>query len=232
MGSDNLFNKHRNERIKRKENNKNIKSNKWLIVCEGKKTETNYFNEVIKKVNKLVLNENKLKVKIIGKGLGTLSLLDTVSDIISNEVIPYGNIFVVFDKDDFDEEDFDKTIRICEKKGYIPLWSNQAIEFWFLLHFYYIDTKMDRKLYASKLSEYLSNAGYEYKYQKNDEKLFMILNRYGSLDKAIKNARKIHNNHGNELPSKCESCTTVYKFFDEIDKRLEELDIILDYNKL
>ena len=91
---------------------------------------------------------------------------------------------------------------------------------------------MDRKLYASKLSEYLSNAGYEYKYQKNDEKLFMILNRYGSLDKAIKNARKIHNNHGNELPSKCESCTTVYKFFDEIDKRLEELDIILDYNKL
>ncbi len=96
---------------------------------------------MIKKVNKLVLNENKLKVKIIGKGLGTLSLLDTVSDIISNEVIPYGNIFVVFDKDDFD-----KTIRICEKKGYFPLWSNQAIEFWFLLHFYYIDTKMDRKL--------------------------------------------------------------------------------------
>ena len=86
IGSDNLFNKHRKERIKRKENNKNIKSNKWLIVCEGKKTEPNYFNEVVREINKLLSKEDKLKVKIIGKGVGTLSLLDTVSDVVSNEV--------------------------------------------------------------------------------------------------------------------------------------------------
>ena len=40
-------------------------------------------------------------------------------------------IFVVFDKDSFSDDDFDDTIKMCEDNGYIPLWSNQAIEYWF-----------------------------------------------------------------------------------------------------
>ena len=227
MGSDDLFNKRREERKIRQINVLKQKSSNWLIVCEGTKTEPNYFKEVINRINKLLDKENQFRVKIVGKGVGTRALLDTTIDIVSNELIPYGNVFVVFDKDDFTKEDFDKTIKICERKGYIPLWSNQAIEFWFLLHFYYIDTKMDRKLYATKINEYLNNKGFKYKYQKNDSNFFNILNKYGSLDMAIKNAYKIFKIHQNELPSDSESCTTVYRFFEEIIKRLNEIDIKL-----
>ena len=52
---------------------------------------------------------------------------------------------------------------------------------------------------------------------------------YYVLAKARKNAEKISQEHQldkpslSELPSKCESCTTVYKFFDEVDERLKEL---------
>ena len=71
MGSDNLFSKRREERKKRKENIQKQKSNKLLIICEGTKTEPNYFQEVIKDINKNLTDEFKLNVKIIGKGKNT-----------------------------------------------------------------------------------------------------------------------------------------------------------------
>lgn len=69
-------------------------------------------------------------------------------------------------------------------KGYIPLWSNQAIEYWFLLHFNHIDSHMDRTLYQSKLNEYFKKAKLEYKYKKNDKTIYSKLIKYGSLEEA------------------------------------------------
>ena len=45
MGSDDLFKKRREERNRRKENIRKQKSSNWLIVCEGKETEPNYFEK-------------------------------------------------------------------------------------------------------------------------------------------------------------------------------------------
>ena len=112
---------------------------------------------------------------------------------------------------------------MCENNGYIPLWSNQAIEYWFLLHFNYIDGKMDRKLYVEKLNNFFNNAGLKYKYRKNDKEIFLKLCEYGSLAKARDNASKIHLVHYGRLPSDAESCSVVYKFFDLVDERLNEL---------
>lgn len=229
MGSDNLFSKRREIRKKRKENIQKQKSNKWLIICEGTKTEPNYFQEVIKDINKNLTDEYKLNVKIIGKGKNTISLVKSVDELLNyideskTSTIPYGKIFVVFDKDDFKSDFFNKAILTCEKNGYIPLWSNQAIEFWFLLHFNYIEGKMNRDVYFDKINEYFNKAGLKYKYKKNDEKLYSKLIKYGSLEQARKNALRIHQKHSKDTPSLSESCTTVYKFFDEIDERLQEL---------
>ena len=229
MGTDNLFYKHNKERIKRKENIKQQKSNTWLVVCEGTKTEPNYFKRAVEIINKQLDDDYKLKVEFVGLGKNTVSLVKSVDNIERTidkyklKTIPYGKIFVVFDKDDFDADLFNNAIKMCEENGYIPLWSNQAIEFWFLLHFNYIDSKIDRNLYKEKLEEYFKNNGYRYKYKKNDNKIYDKLIKYGSLDNAIKNARKIYNNHINDLPSDAESCTTVYNFFDEVNDRLNEL---------
>ena len=74
------------------------------------------------------------------------------------------------------------------------------------------------------LNEYFNAAGLKYRYKKNDEKIYYILSKYGSLEKARKNAYRIHLNHSKDKPSDSESCTTVYRFFDEVDKRLKELE--------
>lgn len=231
MGSDNLFAKRRLERQQRKEAVIKQKSSKWLIICEGVQTEVNYFQEVINDFNKNIEDKYKLDVKIVGKGMNTVSLVSSVDDLLNQideyrnlSTIPYGKIFVVFDKDSFDKNLFDRAIDMCNKNGYIPLWSNQALEFWFLLYFNYIDSKIDRNLYAEKLEEYFSKCGLKYKYKKNDKTIYSKLKEYGNLEKAKKNAKRIHSNHSNDLPSDSESCTTVYKFFEEIDERLKELE--------
>ena len=173
MGSDIFFNKRRVERQKRKENVIKQRSSHWLVVCEGAKTEPNYFKGAVTAINQGIEDKYKLKVTVVGKGMNTLSLVNSVEDFLNNidaykiSTVPYGKIFVVFDKDSFSPSAFDNAIIMCEKKGYIPLWSNQAIEYWFLLHFNYIEIGMDRALYEEKINEYFKTAGLKYKYRKN-----------------------------------------------------------------
>lgn len=180
----------------KKENIAKQKSSNWLIVCEGTKTEPNYFIEAINEINKNIEDEYKLKVKVIGTGRNTISLVKSVEDLqveidkYNNRLIPYSKIFVVFDKDSFSDKSFDEAIKMCIQNGYIPLWSNQAIEFWFLLHFNHIDGKMDRKNYAIKINEYFKKKGLKYTYHKNDSKIYSKLCKHGSLDKAKANAKK------------------------------------------
>ena len=230
MGTDNLYIRRTAERRKRQENIIKQKSSNWLIVCEGTRTEPNYFKKAIEEINKKIADEYKLKVKIVGKAMSTTSLvkaayLQVKIDKYATTIVPYGKIFVVFDKDSFDAKNFDEAIKMCIDNGYIPLWSNQAIEFWFLLHFHYICSKMSRTEYAKKLNEYFKKKGLKnYKYKKNADKIYNLLCKYGSLEDARKNAEKISDGHQNDKPSLSESCTQVYKFFDEIDERLKELE--------
>lgn len=209
MGNDDLFKKRQEVRKSRIENTKKLKSSNWLIVCEGLQTEVNYFKEAVNSINSKIEDKYRLKVKVIGKGMSTISLVNSVDHLINYidkykyNVVPYGKIFVVFDKDDFSNEAFNNAIAICEKNGYIPLWSNQSIEYWFLLHFYYIDSKMNRLEYENKINNYFKNCGLNYHYKKN--------------------AKHIYSIHANDTPADSESCTTVYKFFEYIDERLNEL---------
>jgi len=145
MGSNDIFNRRRQERQARKEDIKKQKPDRWLIVCEGTKTEPNYFDGAVKAFNQEFEEKHRLKVDIIGKGMNTVSLVKSVEELqdkiddYRQKELPYGKIFVVFDKDSFAPALFNEAIDMCCRSGYIPLWSNQAIEYWFLLHFHYID---------------------------------------------------------------------------------------------
>ena len=70
------------------------------------------------------------------------NLFDFTSKEVSKVNIPYGKVFVVFDKDDFTPNAFNKAIEKCENNGYIALWSNECIELWFLLHFNYLSSNI------------------------------------------------------------------------------------------
>lgn len=230
MGSDNFYKRRKETRRVREENILKLRSSNSFIISEGVKTEPNYFKEAVDEINKSIDDKYKLKVKIVGMGKNTVSLVKSVDDILNDinfyktSVIPYDKIFVVFDKDSFDSKLFNEAILMCERKGYIPLWSNQAIEFWFLLHFNLIETRMNRDMYIIKLNEYFKKSGLlNYKYIKNDKSIYSKLCNYGSLENAIKYAKNIYLKHLNEKPSDAESCTLVYKFFEEVNKRIDEI---------
>lgn len=93
-----------------------------------------------------------------------------------------------------------------------------------MLHFNYIDVRMDRSAYENKINEFFKTAGLKYKYKKNDEEIYSKLSKYGSLEQAKANALHIHMVHDKDTPANSESCTTVYKFFEAIDERLKELE--------
>lgn len=235
MGNDKLFNKKREARKARETQIIDQKPNTWLIICEGEKTEPLYFENILFKINKSLPDDYKIKCDIKGTGYNTESLVNFAERIqgvydkcTRKDSIIYGKVFVVFDKDDFSQASFLSAIRLCEKHGHIPLWSNQAFELWFLLHFYYTVGKMNRKDYKKNLEKYIfSKTGEKFTYLKSDKNSINKIIEVSSLKVARRNARKIHEEFIKSKIKECnsESCTTVYKFFDEIDKRAEDFNL-------
>lgn len=66
----------------------------------------------------------------------------------------YGHVWVIFDKDNFSDDQFNSAIEQACRKGYYIGWSNEAIELWFLLHFEYLNAGITREQYCEKLTKY------------------------------------------------------------------------------
>ena len=95
----------------------------------GVNTEPDYFN---------AFRLTSATVKAIGQGMGTLALVQKAINIKEQERQrgrTYNQNWVVFDKDDFSENDFNSAILSARQNGFEVAYSNQAFEFWFLLHF-------------------------------------------------------------------------------------------------
>lgn len=155
MGSEDLFKRRREERKKRQHEFKTPKTNSFLIVTEGEKTETLYFKGIKKliqeKVGGMVDVFEVPVIDIHGKGSSTGKLIEITERIVKYAKIMYQNIWVVFDKDDF--EDFDQAIKDGAEKGYKIAWSNQSFEYWLYLHFNYSDSALYRDVWNDKLND-------------------------------------------------------------------------------
>ena len=80
----------------------------FLIVCEGEVTEPEYFNS---------FRLTSANVKAIGKGMNTISLVKeaiAIRDIEKRRSRNYDQCWVVFDKDDFSDSDFNAAIQMAQ----------------------------------------------------------------------------------------------------------------------
>lgn len=226
MGSDDLFKKRRKQRKQRKHEFKNPKANSFLIVTEGERTEPLYFKGLQKLIKeKIGGTVDVVEVPIIdvfGEGSSTGKLIEITERIVKEAKIIYQNVWVVFDKDDF--EDFDEAIKVGENKGYKIAWSNQSFEYWLYMHFYYSDAALHREEWNKKLDEIFS----EYSlgdglYKKNYEDIYNILDSFGGVNTAIKNARRRMADFDDkkDLPSKYDPGTKVHELVIELKKYLD-----------
>ena len=190
---------------------------RFLIVCEGEKTEPNYFKSLINDKYSEVRKE-----KIRGEGRSTCALvrrtLEIKNELEKTRQLRFDRVWVVFDKDDFN--DFNEAIKMAEDLNFKSAWTNEAFELWYYLHFQYLDTGVTRQDYIVKLeTEIRKHAGYEmYKYKKNDPEIYDILNLLGNEDFAKKSAvrlRKLFSNDNDYKEHK--PCTKVDLLVNELE---------------
>jgi len=149
-------------------------SGQWLIVCEGTKTEPNYFAGLLKYFYDLGGRDLSSSVEIKGLGLGTESLVKSAEsffELVETEFglmrFPHGNIAAVFDRDVFTKKSFNHAIKLADlqrKKHsginkYIAAWSNESFELWIYLHFHYTDSAMSRYKLNAKLTDIFRKGG-------------------------------------------------------------------------
>ena len=120
---------------------------KILIVCEGTKTEPNYF-EAFKRLNH---GTTVYDIEVKGLGANTTSVVDKAIDLKSKG--NYDRVWAVFDKDSFSDDKFNGAIIKAEKNGICCAWSNEAFELWYLYHFVNRTTGMHREEYKKAISE-------------------------------------------------------------------------------
>lgn len=129
-----------NPRLERRKNTRSLRK-RFLIVCEGERTEPNYFEafRVPKKV-----------YEVIGVGDNTIGLVKQAIDC--QQKGEYDQVWVVMDKDDFPVANFNNALSLASGKGVNVAYSNEAFELWYLLHFDYHNSAISRTTYKNRLS--------------------------------------------------------------------------------
>lgn len=184
-----------------------------LIVCEGENTEPSYFNQ---------FRLSSATVKSIGEGYNTISLVER-TEVLKNEN-QYDQVWCVFDKDDFDDNDFNTAIQKAETQDFKVAYSNQSFEYWLILHF---DDRqgggMHRNDYSDKINQLLApfNVSFDGNGNKKvTEELFELLEgvddktKRKRIDLAISRAKRNLKQFDPHTPAKSESSTTVFKLVE------------------
>ncbi len=210
---------------KRKEGIRNIQPQYYLIVCEGKKTEPNYFEGLKRLINERYNNRIDVRdnsntlvsIDVKGEGTNTIYLLERAKKYVEENPNHYSHVWLVYDKDDFPKDDFDNTefaadALSSESTQYHVAWSNQCIELWFLLHFIPMYSDVHREDYKEKLKEFIP-------YEKNLPNIFDIL--YPYVKQAIKRAEVLYGMYTEKIPSKMSPATRVHELVGDLLKYLE-----------
>lgn len=193
----------------------------FLIVCEGEKTEPNYFNAFEKE-----LPVGTVELRIEGTGRNTLGLIDFTIEQRNMSNRKYDRVWAVFDIDDFPDNKFNSAITKASANNIQCAWSNEAFELWYLLHFQFVNTRMSRDKYEKFLEREIKNKSgiKKYEYKKNDPGTFSLLKKYGNQMKATEWAKRLVRQFSDERFATHNPCTLVYKLIEELRNPSEVLN--------
>ena len=164
----------------------------FLIVCEGKKTEPNYFAKFEGKFGNIIF-----EIDCEGKGYNTLKVVEEAIRIRDKNPNKYNRVWTVFDKDSFSDNDFNSAIQKAKANHIGCAWSNEAFELWYILHFQYRNTAMSREEYKKEIVNEIHKRISGFVYAKNSIEMYDILQKYGNQEQAIKNAEKLSELYNN-----------------------------------
>ncbi len=190
---------HRRRGLQRRVNVRELRQ-RFLIVCEGEKTEPNYFNSF--RVPGVVID-------VRGIGQNTVRLVKRAIQLMKED--DYDQVWCVFDRDIFPVKNFNAALRLAEKHGIKVAYSNEAFELWYVLHFNYHQSAMARHLYVGMLKDLLGVS-----YEKN--RLDMYERLEDRQEKAIRNAEKLLDTYQPHRPAHDNPSTTVHLLVQELNR--------------
>lgn len=202
--------------LKKRKENVREKLVRFLVVCEGTKTEPHYFEALINNYISTVR-----EVTIEGEGRATVALvartLEIKTELERKNAMSFDRVWVVFDKDDF--EDFNEAIKKAHRLGFQCAWTNEAFELWYYLHFEYLDTGIDRTAYIRKLEEaFRKNMGdNNFVYKKGNPNIYNQLQQYGREDLAKRFAEQLRKLYTDTNYATHKPCTMVDKLVEELE---------------
>ncbi len=188
-----------------------------LIVCEGKNTEPSYFSQ---------FRLSSATIHAVGEGYNTTSLVNRAAHFAAQK--KYEQVWCVFDKDDFSTVDFNSAIVLARSNGFGVGYSNQAFEYWILLHF--IDHQgggMHRSDYDVRINQLLQPFGRIYDGKRSkiiSEDIFELLignDKQTGISRtqiAINRAKRNCSQLNRVSPAAEESSTTVFELVEELLK--------------
>jgi len=191
------------------------------IYCEGKNTEPDYFN---------FFRVKTAKIKSVGVGDNTLSLVGKAIECIKKESFDpkLDQKWCVFDKDDFDAQRFDNAVAKATSNGFGVAWSNQSFEYWFLLHFNdHQGGTLHRDILKEKINLNIPDVKARYNGDGSKHVTGQFFQELSATDPAtgvprqelvIKRAARLHATKREDPPSGSESCTTVYKLVEILNR--------------
>lgn len=197
---------------------------RFLIVCEGTKTEPHYFEALIKDHTSTVR-----EVTIEGEGRATVALVNRAQaikqELERKNAMAFDRVWLVFDKDNFN--DFNEAIKKAKKLSFQCAWTNEAFELWYYLHFEYLDTGIERNAYIEKLQKFFRKkmGDTHFEYEKGNPNIYGLLQQHGSEDLAIRYAKKLRTLYKGTDYASHKPCTMVDKLIEELkhpEKLLKE----------
>ena len=192
----------RNYRARRSDRQETIQ--RFLIVCEGEKTEPSYLGS---------FRGPALVLDIRGFGINPRKLVDKALEL--GEEGEYEQVWCVFDRDECDVGDFNSALDRARSQEINVAYSNQAFELWYMLHYDFHNTAIPRQDYRRKLSKSLGR-----EYRKNDPNMYDLLSSL--QETAIQNAERLLGQYSPPFPAADDPSTTVHKLVKELNRFLPE----------
>lgn len=184
----------------------------FLIVCEGERTEPQYFNYF-----KEILPRQLLKtIEITGEGDNTINIVKKAIELrnerLANIVLPnFDEVWAVYDKDDFPATRYNGAIQLAKNNSINSGHSNQSFELWYVLHFQYLQSNLHRSDYIKILTKKLG-----FKYEKKDSKVVKYLFEKCDVKQAIQWAKQLEELHIDQSAEQTCPSTQVYKLVEQL----------------
>lgn len=195
----------------------------FLIVCEGEKTEPNYFKSFPKHIGKIIYD-----IEFDGGGISTLKVVEKAIELRNKSKQKYDRVWAVFDRDSFKPNTFNSAILKAKASNVECAWSKEAFELWYLLHFHNRVTAMKRSEYKNAIenaiNEKLGKKKTPFQYKKNHPSMYALLNKMGRQDLAIKWAKDLSEKIKGENYANYNPQTQVFKLVEELIGQSKELN--------